>query len=306
MQTKYTLCQFSLFILCFWSTIVVAQSCDIASDLLFRAYFLPAENQSVSQQKLLLTRSLQLCPNRPRVNSTLATILFKQGQYSEAAKYFKQALNYDKKLYQAWYGLGEAYFKLKLYTLSLEAHLQACQHEKDSKERVQNLLEQKRYLFTIKGDIIDKESLLVLYDKPRWQLLNCKVADCGFPSTLNVQPLHIFLNFDFRTGQANIDTTNQIIEIAKALQQDEFSIAKIHGHSDNKPFLYVSKDKSDELNFELSKTRAINIGNALIEHGVAKERLEMFGHGYTKPFFFSWLTPENKRVEIEVEYVFEE
>ena len=289
---------------CGLSGVIASQDCNLANELLFRAYSLQEqEGQELdSQQKLLLAKSLQLCPDRPDVHTKLGSIIRKQGQPTEAVHYYKQALNYDKEYYKAWYGLGEAYYKQRRFPLSLEAHLKACQHEVGSKARVQTLLAQKLYAFTKETDIIDKESLLILFDKKRRQALNKSISDCGLVG--EVQSLHTFLNFIFQLGKAGMPagSAQQLDEIAAALQKADFSIITIHGHSDVRHFQVSNRAESDKLNLKLSQARAVNIGTALIRRGIAKERIKMRGHSYNKPLSSDWsLSEKNRRVEIEVD-----
>ncbi|OAD18857.1 acetylglucosaminyl-transferase, partial [Candidatus Thiomargarita nelsonii] len=110
----------------------VMANCDFATDLLFYAYHLHRQGGDAAQQKLLFNKSLRLFPNRPQVHNTLASILKKQGKYSEAIYHYEQALELRPKFFEAWYGLGETYYKQERFPLSLEAHLHACQTIKDS------------------------------------------------------------------------------------------------------------------------------------------------------------------------------
>ncbi|MDM8567121.1 tetratricopeptide repeat protein [Candidatus Halobeggiatoa sp. HSG11] len=287
------------------SGVAASQDCEVANELLFRAYSLQEqEGQNLkSQRKTLLAKSLQLCPDRPDVHTKLAYILGNQSQ--EAIYHYKQALSYDRTYYKAWYGLGETYYKQNYFLLSLEAHLHACKNESGSKARAETLLAQKLYAFTKEDSMIDEKSLLVLFDKSRRQTINELIVDCGLIG--EIRSLHVFLNFIFKPGKAEILKNNvqqsiqQLDEIAAALRTTNFSTITIHGHSDNRLFRSNNQTESDQMNLELSQERAEKIGNGLIRRGITKERIKILGHSYKKPLP-DWLEPSKKlRVEIEVE-----
>lgn len=295
---------FALLILSFSQVSVASsQNCDTATDLLFRAYHLYNQGEAVSQQKLLFSKSLQLCPNRPNVQTTLASILYKQGFYEQAIHHYKQAIRYDKKFYTAWHGLGESYYQQKRFPLSLETHLSVCQNRTHSMARVRGLLKEKRYAMTKRGDLIDQESLLVLYAQARRQRLNQKIAECGF-SDIEVQPLHIFTNFGFDAGKASIPPASQrqLDEIVAALQQINSPMITIHGHTDSRRFEgSKSEPENQQLNQKLSEERAASVGAALVQRGIAKERIQTHGHGYTKPLYpDATQLSINRRIEIMV------
>jgi len=64
----------------------------------------------------------------------LASLLEDEGNYSQAIVHYKKAIELRPNFSQAWYGLGETYYKQERFPLSLEAHLHACQTDKDSKK----------------------------------------------------------------------------------------------------------------------------------------------------------------------------
>ena len=273
-----------------------SQDCNTANDLIFQAYSLQWQD---SQRKILLAKAVQLCPDRPDVHTKLAAIV--SDQPSEAIKHYKQALSYDKTYYKAWYGLGESYYKQKLFPLSLEAHLQACKYEAGSKARVQTLLDKKLYSFTTDHDLINKESLLVLFDNKRRQNLNKLIIDCGL--TGEVASTHTFLNFIFQLGKADIParSTKQLDEIAAALRKANLTKIIIHGHSDVQKFVVSNLAESDKMNLKLSQVRAEKIGKALMRRGIKREKIKTVGHSYNKPLA-DWSTPsKNRRIEIEVQ-----
>jgi len=289
---------FVLLFLSFSSAAIASQECDFATDLLFRAYHLQSQNRAVSRQKILFAKSLQLCPDKPEVHNALASILEKQAHYAEAVYSYKQAIRYDKKFYRAWYGLGETYYKQKRFPLSLETHLHICQINPVSKARVMELLKSERYNFTRKGDMIDQESLLVLYDDKRLKRLNKKIIDCGLSK--EVQPIHAFINPDFGLGSSRLSPKldRQLDEIAAALQPLKSPTITLHGHTDSRRFLSGTAD-SDNLNLKLSEERAERFKTALVQRGISKESINIQAHG-DKITIFPRFLAENRRVEIEV------
>lgn len=286
------------------------EDCDYATDLLFQAYHLYRQGDDVAQQKLLFNNSLQLCPNQPEVHNTLASILKKQSKYSEAVHHYKQALQLRPTFSEAWKGLGDTYRKQERFPLSLEAHSQACQTDKDSKAQIIMLLEDKSYTITNKSKVIDKESLLVLYSMERRQALNQRLFNCGLrdvvKTTDKVQPVHIFSNIRFDRSKTTlpVGTEQQLDEIAAALRQAHSSqIIKIHGHADVQPFSHISVDESDRRNWQLSQDRADVIATALAQRGVPEEHMKTYAHSYKQPLVRG-MSPsalaKNRRVEIEV------
>ncbi len=289
---------FVLLFLSFSSAAIASQECDFATDLLFRAYHLQSKNRAVSRQKLLFAKSLQLCPDKPEVHHALASILEKQSNYAEAVYSYKQAIRYDKKFYRAWYGLGETYYKQKRFPLTLETHLHLCQINPASKARVMELLKSKRYSFTRRGDFIDQESLLVLYDRKRLKRLNKKIINCGLSSV--VQPTHAFINPDFGLGSSRLSPKldRQLDEIAAALQHLKSPTITIHGHTDSRRFRSATAD-SENLNLKLSGERAEHFKTALVKRGISTESINIQAHGDKHPIFPRFRA-ENRRVEIEV------
>ncbi len=280
----------------------VMANCDSATDLLFYAYYLHGQGGDVAQQKLLFNKSLQLCPNRPQVHNTLASILKKQGKYSQAVYHYKQALKLRPDFAEAYHGLGETYYKQKRFPLSLEAHLHACQTIKDSKAQVIALLKNKRYAFTKKDEIIDQESLLVLYTPARLSALNKMLSECGLRDV--VAPIHTFVNLFFGTNKTTLraETKRQLDEIAAALPQSP-AIIYIHGHADKKPFFSVSQAESDRRNWQLSHDRAVAVATALAQRGFSKERFTIESHSYKQPLVQGSSMAaliSNRRIEIEV------
>jgi len=274
-----------------------------AIELVYQFSELHKSGVELYRQKALLERALELCPTMPEAHNNLASLLEDEGAYSKAISHYKQALQYRADLHPAWYGLGETYFKQGRFVLSLEAHLQACQFDKDSKKRVIALLRDKSYAVTEAGKIIDKDSLLALYDPQRRQVMNRLLSECGLRDISGIVQDHIFRNFLFDTGKADLQpgSDKQLDELAATFQSLSGEVFQIHGHTDTQPFKGVPKLESDLLNVQLSQNRAATIAAALAERGVTN--LETYGHGYRKPLVQSnnqaaWA--KNRRVEIQV------
>jgi len=300
----------TLFTLTFSQAVLAVQEdCDYATDLLFYAYHLHDQGGDAVQQKLLFNNYLRFCRNQPTVHSALASILKKQGKYSEAIYHYKQALELRPKFFEAWYGLGETYYKQERFSLSLEAYSYVCKINDKAKTRIITLLRDKRYATTDKGKVIDKESLLVLYNSERRDALNKRLSKCGFRDN-EVQPLYIFTNLYFETKTttlAGAKTKHQLDEIAAALQETHSSqIINIYGHADSRPFLNLSLAESKQRNLQLSLERAAVVVPALTQRGVSKTRIKIYGHGNEDPIA-QGKSPEalaiNRRTEIEVEPV---
>lgn len=71
-------------------------------------------------------------------------------------------------------------------------------------------------------------------------------------------------------------------------------VIEIHGHTDSKG--------TPNYNVKLSKKRANNVKNKLIESGIERDRIKVFGHGFENPInpveYADWQAIENRRVDI--------
>ncbi len=278
-------------------------NCDSAIDLVYQFYDLHTQGSAIYRQKTLLNRALQLCPTMPEAHNNLASLLEQQGSYSQAIYHYKQALQLHPKFSQAWYGLGETYYKQGRFALSLEAHLHACLDDSDSKNRIIALLQNQSYTVTEYGQIIDKESLLALYDPQRRQAMNQMLSNCGLRGVGRIMPDHTFRNFNFATAKADLQpgSEEQLNQLALAFRSLYNKTIHINGHTDTQAFKGVSKRQSDTLNLQLSQERAATIAAALAEQGVTN--IETYGHGYHKPLIrgnYPAAWAKNRRVEIQV------
>lgn len=293
--------------------------CDAATDLLFQAYYLYHQDKAVSLQKLLFAKSLRLCPDRPYVQTTFASILENQGQYAQAAFHYEQAIRYDKQFHQAWYGLGETFYKQGRFPLSLEAYASVCQVKEHSKTRMEELLTDNRYAIAKRNEFVDQDSLLVFYQPQRRQHLNQLIDKCGFSH--EVSPVYTFINFDFLVSEATISEKDeqlfelavsqrdneQLDEIAAALKQLNSPIITIYGHSDSRGFNNLPpRGTNQSLNQRLSEQRAIVVGEALLQRGIPKASIETIGMSDKKLLYpYASQLIANRRVEIQVKYPIE-
>ena len=304
MFIRYAFQTIFLAVLLINTPVMAYQDCNRASVLNNQALDLPNERAYYPQQKRLLNQALQLCPNHPESHNNLADIFEREQNYPQAIYHYRQALKARPGYSNAWYGLGETYYKQGQFSLSLEAHLYACQTDKDSKTRVIELLKDNRYAVTEEGEIINKESLLVLYDKQRRKTMDSMISNCGLKAGPVTQK-QIFRNFHFDTSKATLKwgSKRQLEEIAAALLQINSTVIKIHGHTDIQRFAGKTKAESDRLNQRLSEDRAASVAQALTQRGVPSSRMRTQGYGHSKPAqgFSKRHLSKNRRVEIGVE-----
>jgi outer membrane protein OmpA-like peptidoglycan-associated protein len=197
-----------------------------------------------------------------------------------------------------WYELGEKYYRQGQFPLSLEAHLQDCQTEK-SRKRIKYLLTDNRYTVTEAGQIMNKESLLLLFDVARREKISGLISACGFKMG-RVKPAVTFRNFQFDTGKATLSsgTERQLEALAAALINLQTSRVEISGHTDNQRFAGYSHEESKKMNQQLSEQRAATVARALADRGVSQNRIITSGYGDSQPI--SRNRAKNRRVEIEV------
>jgi outer membrane protein OmpA-like peptidoglycan-associated protein len=262
------------------------------------------ESGHKDKEKQLLKRALQICPNHAEAHNNLASLLEEEGKYPQAIAHYRQALQTKPNYSNAWYGLGETYYKQSQFPLSLEAHLHACQTDPDSNQRVTELLKDKRYAVTEAGQILNKDSLLLLYDPTRRQTINQLITACGL-KLARVEPAATFRNFQFQTGKANLQpgTEQQLEALVAALINLPNRTVEIHGHTDIQAFVGYSPSESKKLNQKLSEDRAATVASALAQRGLSMTRLKTYGHGDKLPLIpenspAAWA--KNRRVEIKV------
>ena len=291
------------FLFIFSGSTLADENCDFATDLVIQA-FDAGDLGRQDEEKRLLLRALRFCPNHADAHNNLATLFKAEGNDDLAIAHYRLALQIKPNFSFAWYGLGEVYFEQGQFPLSLYAHLQACQSDKDSKLRVADLLINQKYAVSAEGKILNKESLLCLFDAKRRQTINQLLSDCGF-RIVRVKPAVVFYNIQFDTGRATLKsgTEAQLEALAAALINLQNRFVKIHGHTDNQVFVGYSPSESKRLNLILSEKRAASVARALASRGVSMNRLRTFGYGNELPLVSgssSAARAKNRRVEIEV------
>ena len=190
-------------VLYFWLLPVYGISnCELSHQALYRANELANQKAPLSEQKSVLQEAVELCPTNAYAHNNFANLLGEEGTYPQAIHHYKQALYYRPGLSQAWYGLGEVYDKQKRFPLSLETYLQVCRLDADARQRIVQLLTGHRYTVTEEGEILDRESLLVIYDPQKRQAIQEQLAACGLraPPRMTVT----FRNFLFNTAEATL------------------------------------------------------------------------------------------------------
>jgi len=282
--------------------VIASPNCDRASAINHEAYQIH-KSAPAAKLKKLLKRALALCPSHPEAHNNLADMLREEGRYAEAVDHYEQALRVRRYFPQAWNGLGEAYYKLEQFPLSLEAHLHVCKTNKESKARIKELLADNRYAITEENQILNKESLLLLYDKTRREEINNMLANCGLRAKM--RNVIVFRNLVFNSGKATLihASKQQLNTIAAALTVIKPTRIKIGGHSDNQRWRGKSATESKRLNLALSQRRANTVKDGLITHGIHQRRVQAKGYGGSLP-----LVPgssraaraKNRRVEIDV------
>ncbi|OAD19011.1 protein containing Outer membrane protein, OmpA/MotB [Candidatus Thiomargarita nelsonii] len=167
-------------------------------------------------------------------------------------------------------------------------------------------MENKRYAITEKGQILNKESLLLLYDKQQRERINRMIADCGWRNAdSRLEGKGIFRNLTFDTGKATLTkfAKQQIKNLAAAFNKSLPSLIKLHGHTDSQGFRGISEpEENKRLNLKLSQQRAKAVKRELVAQGVYEKRIQIRGYGQSRPLVKensvkAWA--KNRRVEIE-------
>jgi tetratricopeptide (TPR) repeat protein len=82
--------------------------------LVIQAYDLGHNHSVYAQKKQQLQRALKLCPNHPDAHNNLAVVLENEQHYTQAIHHYQRTLQIDPDYYDAWIGIGEAYYKQSL------------------------------------------------------------------------------------------------------------------------------------------------------------------------------------------------
>ncbi|PIE36483.1 hypothetical protein CSA56_00295 [candidate division KSB3 bacterium] len=290
-----------------------ADDCRQAERLVKQAFELGSTPETFLEQKRLLTRALDLCPDSANAHNILGSIFEAEGHDGMALKHYQTAARLRPDFAAAWFGAGEIYYKSGRFPLALEAYLHACPTDKDARARIRDLLAHNRYQTAADGAILEKESLLLLFDRSRRAELQRLLDGCrtraggnfGMRGVL-VEPTADFPNILFDLGKATLktDSFRQIEEIAATLQELKTGQVIVSGHTDKQPFAGVtSAEENLRLNRQLSQERAAAVARILIRRGIAASRIKTRGYGPTQPLIDKD-TPEayarNRRVAVEV------
>ncbi len=108
----------------------------------------------------------------------------------------------------------------------------------------------------------------------------------------------LYIQFDFDKAIIKPEYFQKLDLIAKVLERDPGSVARIEGHADR------SRKSKDQYNKRLSKRRADAVMNHIADRGgIARSRMETFGYGFDRPKAPNdpvTGNPENRRVEFYI------
>lgn len=234
-----------------------------------------------------------------------AVVLEQAGNYSEALKYYKKALQIDPKHSIVWLGIGDVYYKQQQLPLSFEAYLHACKGEEKALQRVKELYKGDSYKTIDDQNSFNEESLSLLLDVERMKAINTMLNDCigNTKATIiisEVKPEIIFRNIHFETGKATLKNKQAIEWLEKLVaiwkQSAQKNMILIKGHTDSQQY------SNDRKNWELSVNRAFTVSDTLIELEVPRTCIGIAGYGYSIPAKGSQIEEfnKNRRVEIEI------
>jgi outer membrane protein OmpA-like peptidoglycan-associated protein len=280
-----------------------SEDCRQATQLVIQAFDLGNSPSNFPEQKQLITKALELCPDHAEAHNNLGSVFEEEENYELALSHYKHAVAAKPDFAAAWFGIGEVYYKTGRFPLSLEAYLRACHSDKDARRRIEELLRENRYRVSEAGEILDKESLLLLFDKNRREKIRNMISECGFSTKAVVEPEIIFRNILFDVGTANLkhEAHAQIREIGAALQELGSKSVRISGHTDRQPFKGYSREDSDRMNMRLSEERAAAVAEELKKMGISG--IQTKGYGPTIPIDrrdTQDAYTKNRRVVIEV------
>ncbi|EDN66627.1 conserved hypothetical protein [Beggiatoa sp. PS] len=238
------------------------------------------------------------------MHNALASVFEEQGHLKQAIEYYKKAAKQEPEFTEPWYSLGEIYYRQKRFSLSLEAHSQNCSRDADSKARVKELLKEQPYAVAEADEVIDRESLLVLYDSKRRIKVNQNLSNCRLYT--RVKPKITFRNLSFNSGKASLKrgAIYQLKEMAAAFKTIAPLKIKIHSHTNIQTFKGIEQEESSKRNQILSEERADTIADTLARLGIDRDYIKTFGHGYSQPLTYELTKAalaKNKRIEIKVE-----
>ena len=259
-----------------------------------------------SQEKELLTLSLDLCTSYADAHNNMGVLLESHGQLNQALSHYKKAVATNPNSLEAWYGIGDVYRKQKQLPLALEAYLKICSKDEDAKNHVQKLITNNRYKITESDDILETESLLIIYDKNRQEKIKTALNNCGIKITHKSasRPKATFRSLSFSSGSAILKSSSekQLHKLSTALLNLSPNKVRIIGHTDKQLYKGKNNTQSKALNKQLSKNRAESIKQYLVNLGIPKESLITIGVGSTQLLDGNNTIiahKKNRRVEIE-------
>ncbi|MGE0047148.1 MAG: OmpA family protein, partial [Hyphomonadaceae bacterium] len=103
------------------------------------------------------------------------------------------------------------------------------------------------------------------------------------------------ITFDFNRADIRYEFYPRVRELARILNSHPSMYVAIIGHAD--------AIGSDAYNQRLSERRAYSVGNALLDEGVRRRRIDARGMGESQPIasnYTDWGRAQNRRVEIRV------
>lgn len=292
---------------------VQAADCQKADELVREAYNLGDQPENYAQQRRLFDKALTLCPDHPQAHNNLGWIAEQQGRFDDALRHYQRSVQANPQGANAQAGLGRMYERQRQFPLALEAYLHACEQKPEVRERIAHLLEKNRYQVAADNTILNKESLLLLFDRARREELNRLLEQCRFRSGddfgdrgVDVEAAVDFPNMLFDLGKATLKTESlrQIQAIGAALTAFSDVRVIVNGHTDMTPFAGVTDPEENlRLNLRLSEERADVVAGELAELGVPRYIIESRGFGPTRPAIQAdteEARAANRRVEIVV------
>ncbi len=102
---------FSLFALLLFPIFATAQDCSEAKRLTEQALNLGTDPATFPQQKELLARALNLCPQSANAHNLLGSVLEAEGRYEQALTHYQEAARLKPDWAAAWFGVGKMYYQ---------------------------------------------------------------------------------------------------------------------------------------------------------------------------------------------------
>ena len=302
---------YSLFLLLFSFACQAEDPCQRTASWVKQAHQDYIEKRPIAEGIDLLQRSIKLCPTDAYAHNNLAVLLEAEKQYDAAIQHYQQAIELKKDFSAPWFGLGDIYKQQQQGPLSFEAYLQACVlGDKEAPSKVMKLLEKRRYASVETGELLQKASLQLLFDDQRQQALQKLLQQCALPKGENQRAVLkrelVIRNIQFATASSALpaQASEQLEQIASALQSVDFQRIVISGHTDKQGFRGLSAKQSREKNQHLSEQRSASVKAILARYGLTKTSIITQGYGDQQPLNRGHSREDyrlNRRVEINVE-----